>query len=56
MTRGGKNTSINKQIRQEHHIEEDNEERGVSEKESQRRAWATENKMSGGGQKKKPSS
>ena len=34
-----------------HHIEEGYEKRGVSQKEAERRAWATVNKMHGGGSK-----
>ena len=33
------------------HIEESCEERGLSVKESEKRAWATVNKMTGGGKK-----
>ena len=33
------------------HIEEGYEERGVSDKEAERRAWATVNKKTGGGNK-----
>jgi hypothetical protein len=33
------------------HIEEGYEEKGVSEKEAERRAWATVNKQTGGGNK-----
>jgi len=33
------------------HIEEGYESRGVSEDEAERRAWATVNKMTGGGKK-----
>ena len=33
------------------HIEEGYEKKGVPEKEAERRAWATENKVSGGGKK-----
>jgi plasmid stabilization system protein ParE len=36
---------------QAEHIEEGYEERGVSEREAERRAWATVNKMTGGGKK-----
>jgi hypothetical protein len=51
MPRGDKSSYTDKQKRQEHHIEEGYEKRGVPEKEAERRAWATENKMSGGGKK-----
>jgi len=40
-----------KQERKAKHIEESYEERGVSEKEAERRAWATVNKQDGGGKK-----
>ncbi|MFH4233552.1 hypothetical protein WAJ75_21365, partial [Acinetobacter baumannii] len=33
------------------HIEESYEQRGVPEEEAERRAWATVNKMTGGGKK-----
>ena len=38
-----------KQDRQEKHIEEGYEKRGVSHKEAERRAWATVNKQDKGG-------
>ena len=40
-----------KQQREADHIVEEYEQRGVSEKEAKRRAWATVNAMSGGGKK-----
>ena len=49
MPRGDKSSYSNKQKRQAEHIEEGYEKRGVSEKESARRAWATVNKETGGG-------
>jgi plasmid stabilization system protein ParE len=49
MPRGDKSAYTEKQKRQAEHIEEGYEERGVSEKEAESRAWATVNKMSGGG-------
>ena len=52
MPRGDKSNYTSKQKRQAHHIEEGYKKRGVSTKEAERRAWATENKMSGGGEKK----
>ncbi len=52
MPRGDKSAYSNKQKRQAEHIEEGYEKRGVPKKEAQRRAWATENKMSGGGRKR----
>ncbi len=51
MPRGDKSSYSGKQKRQAHHIEEGYERHGVSLKEAKRRAWATENKMSGGGKK-----
>jgi hypothetical protein len=51
MPRGDKSSYTDKQQRQAEHIEEGYEDRGVSEDESEQRAWATVNKMSGGGKK-----
>ncbi len=51
MPRGDKSSYTDKQKRKAAHIEEGYEERGVSEKEAERRAWATVNKDSGGGKK-----
>src|ERR687888_1668723 len=51
MPRGDKGSYTEKQKRQAEHIEEGYEERGVSEGEAERRAWATVNKMTGGGKK-----
>jgi plasmid stabilization system protein ParE len=51
MARGDKSKYTDKQKRQAEHIEEGYEERGVSEEEAERRAWATVNKMTGGGKK-----
>lgn len=51
MPRGDKSKYSNKQKRQAEHIEEGYEKRGVSEGEAERRAWATVNKMTGGGKK-----
>jgi plasmid stabilization system protein ParE len=51
MPRGDKSSYTDKQKRQAEHIEEGYEERGVSEEEAERRAWATVNKASGGGKK-----
>ncbi len=51
MPRGDKSRYTEKQKRQAEKIEEGYEERGVSEKEAERRAWATVNKMTGGGKK-----
>ncbi|MBP6893304.1 MAG: plasmid stabilization protein [Pseudacidovorax sp.] len=51
MPRGDKSAYTGKQKRQAEHIEEGYESRGVPEKEAERRAWATVNKESGGGEK-----
>ncbi|OIN56165.1 plasmid stabilization protein [Arsenicibacter rosenii] len=51
MPRGDKSAYTDKQIRQAEHIEESYEEQGLSGEEAERRAWATVNKMSGGGKK-----
>src|SRR6478672_11677461 len=51
MPRGDKSKYTGKQERQAEHIEEGYEDRGVSKDEAERRAWATVNKMSGGGKK-----
>jgi plasmid stabilization system protein ParE len=49
MPRGDKSAYTDKQKRQAEHIEEGYEKRGLSEEEAERRAWATVNKVSGGG-------
>ena len=51
MPRGDKSAYTDKQKRQAEHIEEGYEERGVSDDEAERRAWATVNAMTGGGKK-----
>ncbi|MDY0871342.1 plasmid stabilization protein [Dongia rigui] len=51
MPRGDKDKYTSKQKRQAEHIEEGYEERGVAKDEAEARAWATVNKMSGGGNK-----
>lgn len=51
MPRGDKSSYTDKQKRKAEHIEEGYEDRGVPEKEAERRAWATVNKESGGGKK-----
>lgn len=51
MPRGDKSKYTDKQIRQAEHIEESYEKKGVGEDEAEKRAWATVNKMSGGGKK-----
>jgi plasmid stabilization system protein ParE len=49
MPRGDKSKYTDKQKRQAEHIEEGYKERGVPEGEAEKRAWATVNKVSGGG-------
>ena len=51
MPRGDKSSYTDKQKRQAEHIEEGYEDRGVGENEAERRAWATVNKETGGGNK-----
>lgn len=51
MPQGDKSKYTDKQKRQAEHIEEGYEKRGVSEGEAEARAWATVNKVSGGGKK-----
>src|SRR3954465_4511832 len=51
MPRGDKSAYTDKQKREAEHIAEGYEKRGVSEKEAERRAWATVNKDDGGGKK-----
>jgi hypothetical protein len=51
MPRGDKSSYTGKQKRQARHIEKGYEERGVGEKEAERRAWATVNKETHGGEK-----
>jgi hypothetical protein len=51
MPRGDKSAYTGKQKRQAEHIEEGYEHRGVGTKEAERRAWATVNKETGGGNK-----
>ncbi len=51
MPRGDKSAYTDKQKRKAAHIEEGYESRGASEDEAARRAWATVNKESGGGNK-----
>ena len=51
MPRGDKSKYTDKQERKADHIAEGYEHRGVSEKEAERRAWATVNKDDGGGKK-----
>ncbi|RVT95036.1 plasmid stabilization protein [Sphingomonas crocodyli] len=51
MPRGDKSSYTDKQKRKAAHIEEGYEDRGVGKAEAERRAWATVNKESGGGNK-----
>ncbi|QMW03948.1 plasmid stabilization protein [Spirosoma foliorum] len=51
MPQGDKSAYTDKQKRQAEHIEESYEDRGVPDDEAERRAWATVNKVSGGGKK-----
>jgi plasmid stabilization system protein ParE len=51
MPRGDKSSYTDKQKRKAEHIEEGYEDRGVPKGEAERRAWATVNKESGGGNK-----
>ena len=51
MPRGSKSQYTDKQKRQAAHIEKGYRERGVPEGEAEARAWATVNKMTGGGKK-----
>lgn len=51
MPQGDKDAYTDKQKRKAQHIEEGYEDRGVSKKEAEARAWATVNKESGGGNK-----
>jgi hypothetical protein len=51
MPQGDKSSYTDKQKRQAKHIEQGYEKKGVSKDEAKRRAWATENKISGGGKK-----
>ncbi|MFK0278386.1 plasmid stabilization protein [Ensifer sp. NPDC090286] len=51
MPQGDKSKYTDKQDRKADHIAESYEDRGVSGKEAERRAWATVNKDDGGGKK-----
>jgi len=51
MPRGDKSKYTDKQTRKADHIAESYEQRGVSDDEAERRAWATVNKDDGGGKK-----
>jgi plasmid stabilization system protein ParE len=51
MPQGDKSSYTDKQKRQAEHIEEGYEHRGLSTKTAEARAWATVNKLTGGGKK-----
>lgn len=51
MPRGDKSKYTDKQERKADHIADSYKKKGVSEKEAERRAWATVNKDDGGGKK-----
>src|SRR5688572_25384797 len=51
MPQGSKSKYTSKQKRKAEHIAEGYEKRGTGQKEAKRRAWATVNKESGGGEK-----
>lgn len=53
MPQGDKSSYTNKQKRQANHIEQGYEKKGVSAKTAKARAWATVNKTTGGGKKKR---
>jgi hypothetical protein len=52
MPRGDKGKYTEKQKRQAEHIEEGYLERGIPDDEAERRAWATVNKVHGGGERR----
>lgn len=51
MPQGEKSTSTDKQRRQAGAIEKGNEQKGVGRPDAEARAWATVNKLHGGGKK-----
>jgi len=51
MPKGDKSSYTEKQKREAAHIEKGYEDRGTAKPESERRAWATVNKETGGGRK-----
>jgi hypothetical protein len=53
MPQGSKASYTDKQKRQASHIEKSYEKRGVKAKTAKARAWATVNKETGGGKKKR---
>ncbi len=54
MPTGNKLAYTEKQKRQAKHIFESERERGLSEEDTERIAWATVNKQDSGGKKKRP--
>jgi plasmid stabilization system protein ParE len=52
MPQGDKSSYTDKQKRQAAHIEVGYEKKGVSTKNTEARAWATVNKLDGGGKKR----
>jgi len=54
MPQGDKSSYTDKQKRQAEHIEASYEEKGVGTKTAEARAWATVNKLTGGGKKAGP--
>ena len=53
MPQGDKSSYTGKQKRQAQHIETGYEKKGLSMKTAESRAWATVNKLTGGGKKSK---
>ena len=51
MPQGDKSSYTDKQVRQAVHIEAGYEKRGLTVKSAEARAWATVNKLTGGGKK-----
>jgi plasmid stabilization system protein ParE len=51
MPQGSKRKYTSKQKRQAQHIQDSYEDRGISERTAAARAWATVNKLDGGGKK-----
>ncbi len=51
MPQGDKSSYTDKQKRQAEHIEDGYEKKGLSTKTAEARAWATVNKLTGGGKK-----
>ena len=52
MPQGDKSSYTDKQKRQAAHIEKGYEKKGLSTKTAEARAWATVNKLTGGGKKR----